>query len=147
MLFSRSEHPVHAGLLELRHHDSDADAVGGALGSHGGLLQDYKGSGDHNKEETNFENLKVTRRLEETVEYHNNAEENNFLENAFYIMAFFALVIGWLAFQLGIRFGREEVPEQLGDQRGNGLQAPLLQQDDQRGLVCEDSPEVQHGAG
>ena len=106
----------------------------------------YKGSGDHNKEETNFENLKVTRRLEETVEYHNNAEENNFLENAFYIMAFFALVIGWLAFQLGIRFGREEVPEQLGDQRGNGLQAPLLQQDDQRGLLCEDSPEVQHGA-
>ena len=62
-------------------------------------------------------------------------------------MAFFALVIGWLPFQLGIRFGREEVPEQLGDQRGNGLQAPLLQQDDQRGLVCEDSPEVQHGAG
>ena len=106
----------------------------------------YKGSGDHNKGETNFENLKVTRRLEETVEYHNNAEENNFLENAFYIMAFFALVIGWLAFQLGIRFGREEVPEQLGDQRGNGLQAPLLQQDDQRGLLCEDSPEVQHGA-
>eukprot|EP00439_Symbiodinium_sp_Y106_P008824 s6695_g1.t1 len=95
----------------------------------------YKGSGDHNKEETNFENLKVIRCLEETVEYHNNAEENNFLENAFYIMAFFALVTGWLPFQLGIRFGREEVPEQLGDQRGNGLQAPLLQQDDQRNLL------------
>ncbi|CAE7220909.1 unnamed protein product [Symbiodinium sp. CCMP2592] len=46
----------------------------------------FKASGDDNGEEVNVENFKVTRRLEETVECHNNVEETNFLENAFYIM-------------------------------------------------------------
>ncbi|CAE7454272.1 unnamed protein product, partial [Symbiodinium sp. CCMP2456] len=37
----------------------------------------------------------VTRRLEETIEYHNNAEDTTFLENAFYILAFFTAENYW----------------------------------------------------
>ncbi|CAE7034963.1 GIP [Symbiodinium sp. CCMP2592] len=92
----------------------------------------YKSSGEPNVEEAIVDKLKVTRRLEETVEYHENTVETNFLENAFYIMAFFAGVIGWLAFQLGLRWSQhgEQHGEQHGQRRGDGLQAPLLHHDD-----------------
>ncbi|CAE7881225.1 LZTR1, partial [Symbiodinium necroappetens] len=55
------------------------------------FFKTYTKDGDHTQEETNVENIKVTRRLEETIEYYNNAEDTTFLENAFYILAFFTV--------------------------------------------------------
>ena len=61
-----------------------------------------------------LDGYKVTRKLEESVEFYEQKKENLFAENAFYVLAIFSgaviPMVGWLAYQAGLRGEREGPP-------------------------------------